>query len=160
MAYRLQIIHQDFGATALMRQLKAKLDDPTPVMADFGGRMKGSIDKNFEAEGRPVRWAKLNFSTLVGWISGRKTAWTKKGRMSKEGKEAWRGRKILHRRGRLQNSISYRAFANRVEIFTNVKYAIFHQLGTRKMPARPFLLVQAEDWNYFINRWTDYLKVA
>jgi len=160
MAYRLQIIYQDQGAAAVLRQLKAKMDDPTPVMADFGEHMKGSIDKNFEVEGRPAPWAKLNFSTLVGWISGRKTAWTKKGRMSKSGKEAWRGRKILTRTGRLRRSFTYRAFANRVDLQTNVKYALFHQLGTRKMPARPFLLVQTEDWNYFINRWDNYLKVA
>ena len=160
MAYRLHIIHQDFGATALMRKLKAKLDDPTLVMADFGERMKGSTDKTFEVEGRPVRWAKLNFSTLVGWISGLKYAWTKKDRMSKKGREAWSGRKILTRTGRLRRSISYRAFRNRVELITNVKYAKFHQLGTRKMPARPFLLVQAEDWGYFINRWTEFLKTA
>lgn len=158
MAYR--IYYQDQGATALMRQLKAKLDDTRPVLADFGERMKGSIEKNFATEGRPVRWAALKLSSIWGWARSHKGFWTKKGEVSKKGSEAIYGRNILTASGRLRRSITYRAFANRVELSSNVKYARFHQEGTRKMVARPFLLVQREDWDYFINRWTNYLKTA
>jgi len=47
-----------------------------------------------------------------------------------------------------------------VNFGTRVPYAIFHQEGTRKMPARPFLLVQREDWEYFVRRWQQWLAEA
>ncbi len=157
---RYRLIYEDRGVTALFRQLMAKLGDPLPITQDMAGRMEASIQANFDAEGRPERWAPLSFAAKVAWHTRRKSFWTKGGgRMTARGRAAWEGRKVLTDTGRLRRSIRAKAYADRVEIGTNVKYALFHQEGTRKMPARPFLLVQREDWQYFIRRWEQWLKV-
>lgn len=141
MPVKLEIQVQDLGATALMQQLKARLQDTRPILLDFGERMKGSIRRNFEAEGRPGRWAALKESTL-------------RARLRRYGG----GGKILQASGLLINAINPQVVGNRIEITAARMYASFHQEGTRKMAARPFLLVQQEDWGYFINRWTAYLE--
>lgn len=138
---RLEIQVQDLGATALMQQIKAKMGNPRPVMLDFGERMKGSERRTFEVEGRPRRWAALKPSTL-------------RAKIHKFGGPG----KILQATTLMMNSINAQVFGNRLEINAPRKYASFQQEGTRKMVARPFLLVQAEDWSYFINRWTAYLE--
>ncbi|MFA6690747.1 MAG: phage virion morphogenesis protein [Saccharofermentanales bacterium] len=158
MAVKLNIIMQDKGVTALFRRLQQRLADTQPFMDDIGERVKGSVQRNFDEEGRPQKWVPLRFASKVAWILRKKTFWSKKGYMNKKGKEAWAGRKILNDTARLRRSISHRAFKNRVKVSTLVKYAMFHQEGTRKMPARPFLLVQQEDWDYIIRLGINYLK--
>lgn len=160
MAINFRVIYQDREVMALFQRLQARFADTRPIMADFGEHMIGSIQKNFDAEGRPVKWAPLKLSSILGWFRKRKTRRTKTGAVSKAGSRALYGRKILTDTTRLRRSITYRAFPNRVELVTRVKYAIFHQEGTRKMVARPFLLVQREDWEYFINRWNRWLETA
>jgi phage virion morphogenesis protein len=46
--------------------------------------------------------------------------------------------KILHKRSVLAQSFSSVVMPFEARIGTEVEYAIFHELGTRKMPARPF----------------------
>ncbi len=154
---RYRIVYEDRGATALFRQLSAKLGDPLPITQDMAGRMEASIQRNFDEQGRPDRWAPLKPSTLMGWAGARKSWWTRKGKLNTRGAAAMAGRKILTDTGRLRRSIVARAYRDRVEISSRVRYALFHQDGTRKMPARPFLLVQREDWDYFLRRWSEWL---
>ena len=86
--------------------------------------------------------------------------------------------------GRLRNSVGYLAGHDRVEVGTGVVYASFHQFGTgpytirprRKkalywpgaahpvkqvnhpgLPARPFLMVQDEDWTEIRDAMLEYL---
>ncbi len=155
---RYQLLYDDRGAAALFRQLAQRIGDPLPVTQDMARRLEASIQANFDAEGRPDRWAPLSFAAKVAWHTGRKSFWTKSGRMTAKGRAAWARRKVLTDTGRLRRSIVARAFPDRVEVSTRVKYAIFHQAGTRKMPARPFLLVQRDDWDYFIRRWQQWLE--
>jgi phage virion morphogenesis protein len=126
------------------------------VMRNFGEYMKRSIDKNFSAEGRPAPWARLSLSTLLGWGRGKKGHITKKGAWSKKGQTALAGRKVLTDSARLRNSISYNAGAREISIGTNVIYAAIHHFGGQAgrgkkvtIPARPFMLFQDEDINYF-----------
>lgn len=155
-----RLIYEDKGASDLFRRLAAKLGDPRPVTEDMARRLEASVQANFDAEGRPDRWAPLSFAAKVAWHTSRKSFWTKRGsKMTAAGRAAWAGRKVLTDTGRLRRSIRAVAYANRVEIGTRVRYALYHQEGTRKMPARPFLLVQREDWEYFIRRWETWLGV-
>lgn len=52
---------------------------------------------------------------------------------------------ILVDTGRLRNSIASKVYGNTAEIGTNVFYGKFHQFGTRKMVARPFLGISPSD---------------
>lgn len=89
-----------------------------------------SIRKNFAVEGRPA-WAPLAPATVLDrGASG----------------------PILDRTGRLKrvatqfNIWSYtRDSATITGLDSRVKYAKYHQGGTRKMPARPFVMLQNED---------------
>ena len=47
--------------------------------------------------------------------------------------------KPLLDRGRLVNSITHNVIQNKLTVGTNVKYAEYHQNGTSRIPARPFL---------------------
>lgn len=68
---------------------------------------------------------------------GGKWAPLKRGRKRKgKGK---RDNKILRDTGRLANSITGVAAGNNVIVGTNVEYAAYHQEGTSRIPARPFL---------------------
>lgn len=52
---------------------------------------------------------------------------------------------ILVDTGRLRNSIASKVYGHTAEIGTNVFYGKFHQFGTRKMVARPFLGISPAD---------------
>ncbi len=107
--------------------------------------MLGSIEKNFQAQGRPRKWSPLNPRTLA---SRRKRKATAGG-----DRQVRRGSRILIDTVRLKNSMSFNVEDESAEIGTNVVYAARHHFGypggkgrgRSKTPARPFLLVQAED---------------
>ncbi|MGE5509940.1 MAG: phage virion morphogenesis protein [Bacteroidota bacterium] len=52
---------------------------------------------------------------------------------------------LLVRTGRMRNSIASRISGMTAEIGTNVHYAKYHQFGTRKMVARPFMGINPAD---------------
>lgn len=90
-----------------------------------------SIRNNFAAEGRPG-WAPLAPSTVL----------------SRQGASG----PILNRTGRLLkvatqfNIWTYTKDSAQITgIDSRVKYGKYHQGGTRKMPARPFIVLQDED---------------
>lgn len=94
----------------------------------------GSIEKNFQAGGRPARWQKLAPNTK-----------------RRRGKKS--SAKILVDTGRLKNSHSMKLTTAGVLVGTNVVYAKRHHFGypggsgrgRSKTPARPFLMLQEED---------------
>jgi len=116
-----------------------------PAMRDIGEHMLRSVQRNFDAEGRPVRWQPLAASTLMRKVGGKRRSTKKRGGLRSAAARRLRGNKILTATGRLRRSISYRASARQVLIGTNVIYAATHQFGRGRIPARPFLLVQDED---------------
>jgi phage virion morphogenesis protein len=141
---------------ARLREMEDRGGNLTGVMRDFGEHMKGSIQANFDAQGRPVRWSPLSLAAKISWHTARKSFWDKRGaRMSTEGRAAWAGRKVLTDTGTLRRSIYYTATARGLTLATNVKYAAIHQFGGQAgrgrkvfIPARPYLLFQAEDLDY------------
>lgn len=61
---------------------------------------------------------------------------------------------LLQRTGGLMNSIAYKITQGTLTIFSSATYAKYLQLGTGRMPARPFI-----GWNaQGVNRVREYLK--
>jgi len=125
---------EDQGVKALLAGLQERCENPTPAMKEIGEIVRSSIIKNFEQSGRPNKWQPLAAATIKKKRGG--------------------AGKTLIDSARLMNSITTRAHSNRVEIGTSVIYARIHQLGGiagrgRKVeiPARPYLMVQDEDWS-------------
>ncbi len=131
-------------AKATLGALRAKTKNMTPVMKTIGQLLRASILKNFEQSGRPGGWIKLSPATIAKKRRG-------------EGR-------ILVDSGRLKNSIKVQASSDKVIVGTNVIYAAIHHFGGQagrgrkvKIPARPFMLVQDEDWKEINEVAADYL---
>lgn len=136
-----------------------RTSDLTRVFQDFKGHMQGSIEKNFAAGGRPDSWEPLKFATKVGWISGKKGAWTKKGSMSKSGRKAWAGRlpltdtAVFRRRATTGASVTitprsfqYAVLAPQAAL---MQFGGWAGRGHKSfIPARPYLVFQDEDISY------------
>ncbi|MBI5634867.1 MAG: phage virion morphogenesis protein [Nitrospirae bacterium] len=147
----------------MLSQLKERTGNLKPAMSIIGQIVRSSIIKNFEAEGRPQKWQPLSMATLYLRIGGasskKKRGGTKVGAIRKLASH-----KVLQDTARLKNSINSNAFSDRVEIGTNVIYGAIHQFGGAAgrgkkvtIPARPFLMVQDEDWPTIKNAVSDYL---
>jgi len=97
----------------------------------IGNYMMGSIEDNFQREGRPDTWEKLSAATLA-----------KKGP----------GRKILQDSNLLRQSVGFQAFADKVQLGSNLVYAAIQHFGGDAgrnkavyIPARPYLLIHTDD---------------
>jgi len=138
------------------------------VFRNFGEYMKGSIDKNFAAGGRPVKWQPLKILSLLSWSYGFKkggTHRTKKGGPTKAGRAALAGRLPLTASGVLRRSIHYAAESRAITIAAGPSdYAAIHQFGGKAgrgrkvtIPARPYLMFQDEDVNYLEMTLVNYI---
>lgn len=148
----------DLAAMTSLKKTAEQMRRPEKPLKEFGLALLRSIDKNFKAGGRPVKWP-----------------------ASKRAKKT--GDKTLIDTARLKNSISMRVSGDTLTVGTPVKYARIQQLGgkinknatvkkhwrtisqafgrtipsqrvlvpshSRRMnlaiPARPFLMVQDSD---------------
>lgn len=68
-----------------------------------------------------------------------------------------RGRKILHNSGQLKR-VTYVTGKGFVKIGATVNYGVFHQFGTRKMPARPFLGINKDDYEEITDILSNQLR--
>jgi phage virion morphogenesis protein len=120
-------------------KLKQQLSDMAAGltrMKNFWGSVgsyvqRRTIKERFDKEQSPdgTKWQKLSPSTVK-----RRTKRHKGGDM-----------RILQDTGELRRSVHFRADDGGVAIGTNVKYARTHQYGRGKIPARPFLGINAEE---------------
>jgi phage virion morphogenesis protein len=123
----------------MLVELKRRMGDLSPLMKNAGEMALTSIRKNFEVGGRPSKWPGLKLSTIKQRIA----------------QGHWPG-KILIRHGvsgGLLGSISYKAYGDRVVLSANKVYAAIQHFGgmagkghKAKIPSRPFMLIQPEDW--------------
>lgn len=111
----------------LLRQLEQKLDDMKPAMVKIAGIMHDAVEENYEREGRP-RWPALADATIAQRIR----------------RGHWPG-KILQATGKLAASWTQRAERTRAIVGSNYPLALYHEKGTRHMPARPVLKLTARD---------------
>ena len=144
MGVNIRVTIQDKEIRDLLEKVKARTGNLKPAMELIGEVMLKSVKRNFDEQGRPVKWAPLAKST----IKSRK----------------FPDKPILQQYGNLRK-ITYAAFNDRVVIGSMVeKYAAIHQLGgvagrghKAKIPARPFLMVQDEDWSSIKDVIMEYL---
>ncbi|MFA5187077.1 MAG: phage virion morphogenesis protein [Patescibacteria group bacterium] len=134
--------------------LSDAFEDMTPIMELTGAVVVASVQRNFEDEGRPG-WAPLSPVT----VALRGTA-----------------AHILQVQGPasgLLGSIHYVAKPDSVQVGTNKIYAAVHQFGAKQgafgrtrrggpipwgdIPARPFIMVQPEDWEEIALEIEEYL---
>lgn len=125
--------------------------DQTPMWEDIGFEVLNSVQRNFDAEGRPEKWQALARSTLLRKVGGVRKASTKRGHWTAKAKKTLHGNKILTDTAQLRNSIAAEADAAGVTVGTNMVYGAIHQFGGRAgrgsiIPARPYLLLQEEDY--------------
>lgn len=132
---------KDGEVRTMLMNLMNRTGNLSPVMETIGGIVRRSILKNFDASGRPNRWQPSKRALKTGG-------------------------KTLIDRAILKNSINYKAFRNRVELgpAASIPYGRIHQLGGMagrghkvRIPARPYLMVQNEDWVEIKQALTDYL---
>jgi len=158
----IRVTATDKRAMEILQGVVGRMRDMTPAMKIIGEIGRTSIVRNFETEGRPLKWPKHGPAT-----------------------EARRGPNaaILRESSRLMRSIHPVAYKDHVLIGTKTAYAAVHQFGARKgefgtitaeirehvrkvagrqvkvrahtrrmqvpwgnIPARPFLMIQDEDW--------------
>lgn len=129
---------------ALTRIISASQDLSKPF-EDAGEEFRDIEAERFAAEG--FGWAQLAASTLRRKIRlfGAKT--------------------ILRATDALYNSLTIkgafgnvtRVFPMRAEFGTSIFYAIFHQLGTSRMPAREVILFREEDKRRFVRTIQRYM---
>jgi phage virion morphogenesis protein len=115
---KIELTVDDAGLTKALTKLSKSMGDLTPVMTAIGEDMRFMIWQGFEAERDP---------------------WGKSWAPLKNPSKRRAGGKILRDTGRLFNSIGYTVTPTSVSVGTSIEYGVFHQMGTKRMPARKFL---------------------
>lgn len=131
----------------LLQRLTAKLGTPNDALEGIGAYVLGSVQQNFEEQGRPAKWSSRNDKAP---------------------------HPLLQKSNRLFNSISYKVDDDSVAIGTNVIYAAIHQNviyaaihqfggetgrdGETTITARPYLMLQEEDNAAIIELLEDYIE--
>ncbi len=134
MSAELKGIEQLFNRILIIETAAKDLE---PAFKASGVYMLGSIERNFQAQGRPQKWQALAPSTLAQRRKGRGQG----------------GAQILIDTARLKNSHSTATSSDSLTVGTNLVYAARQHFGypggsgrgRSKTPARPFLLFQDED---------------
>ena len=118
--------------------------DLTPAMHIIGATVLASVQRNFEEGGRPSKWQPLSPVTL-------------------KSKKNTQILQVKGYAGGLLGSIHYEPGRNKVEIGTNKKYGAIHHFGGQAgrgkkvtIPARPFMLLQDDDWVEFSEALQEY----
>ncbi|MDP3014247.1 MAG: phage virion morphogenesis protein, partial [Candidatus Subteraquimicrobiales bacterium] len=153
---------EDGEVRAMLRGIAERTGNLTPAMRLIGQIIRNSVVKNFMEGGRPQKWKPHAEATIMGGI--RKKDFKKKGGLRVAASRRLSKGKVLVDTARLQNSIKSKAFKDRAEIGTKVIYAAIHQFGGKagrghkvNVPARPFLMVQGEDWTEIRAALTDHI---
>ena len=112
----------DLEVKELLKRLEKKAGNMKPAMQDISVYMKHEVMGNFKAQGRPRKWQPLS---------------AKYAKFKAESNGA--GKPILEFNGKLKQSINTRYSEDNAAAYTGVKYGVYHQTGTSKMPERPFM---------------------
>ena len=127
----------DPGVIKMIELTTKKLKSLGPFLDNVGTLLLGSVNKNFEQDGRPAKWTSLAESTI---------------KRRKHG-----GTKPLQDTGNLKNSMGKVISGNMVSVAPSVTYGIFHQYGTTRIPERPFNMIQDEDMPKIMKIFEHYL---
>jgi phage virion morphogenesis protein len=138
----------DIDVTQVLTALKGTLDrikDTQSMWESIGFEFTNSIDKTFDEEGRPEKWQALKPNYL---------------------KRKGEGYKILGLSGDLRRAVTSVADPQGVTVGVQLPYAALHQFGGRTgmapgpaaVVARPYLVIQDEDWAKFADIIEEFLK--
>lgn len=127
----------DTEVVAMVDGILKRSQDFTAAMQIIGETALASIQRNFETGGRPGAWAPLSPVTLKSKPNTKILA-------------------VKGFAGGLLGSIHPEAGPTKVEIGTNKIYGAIHHFGGKAgrghkvtIPARPYMMVQDEDWVEF-----------
>ena len=123
-------------------ELRGRAKNLLPVFQRYGSYLLESIERNFQAQGRPERWAPLN-----PLYAARKA-------------KKWPGRGILEASGAMRRGFEYYATPQTLKIRNAARWWwIVHQKGTTnlfgrgiRLPARVMVIMQRADKGVF-TRW-------
>lgn len=126
-----------------LKNTEQKLKNLERVMQKIAVYLQSETQKTFERNtGRVTKWPDLSEKT-------------KKYKIKKKGTPY----PMLVFTGRLRQSIFSEYSSTFARIFAGVKYAVYHQLGTRKMPARPILEIdERKDIDFITSEISKWLK--
>ena len=161
---------KDMEAKTALRRLSDRLTKPQQALKECGLVLLRSIAKNFRAGGRPVRWKRSARARREGGQTLVDTARLKKSiTMKVAGKILTVGTNVISAAihqlgGRIDQNVTVRSHwrimrkafgraipARKVLVRSHQRHLQFD------MPARPFLLIQDEDWRVFRRIFGDYL---
>lgn len=139
---------QDRELMNALTRLRRKIGNLKPAMNEIAETMRSSVEENFAQESarnaiggvKRGAWADLAPSTERS-----------RARKNKSGKK-------LQVTGQLLASIQTKSTEKEALIGTNKKYARFLNDGTKKMPARPFLVIQQNDIKEFQEIVSEHLR--
>ena len=122
-----------------------KLTNLAPMFASIGEYFLGRTRERFDSETAPdgTKWAQLAQATIKSKQRRQTSGSTRTG--SSRARSNALPNAILKDTFLLRDTINYRATSKDVAIGTPTKYGVNHQFGTKRMVARPFLGVNAED---------------
>lgn len=139
-------------AIRYLEELEKRGTDVRPALEDAGNVMLGSIDRNFESEGRPTRWKKRSDITQTAMedkaafrymetkrFQNTKTAKARERQLERV-RSVTRGNKILQVTGDLRKSFRMRVTRSNVEVGSTLPYARIHHFGGKIRPKRAKML--------------------
>lgn len=125
-AMQIVVRYEGREAETLLAQLRQNSETIGAVSSDIAAYLRSIVEQGFEKQGRLTKWPPL---------SERYKQW----KVKKKGTAD----PMLEFTGRLKQAINtsqrtgMKGFT--VKIVSGVKYGVYHQIGTTKMPARPFM---------------------
>lgn len=161
---RVNVEIKDQAVKGMLTDMSRRGENMRPVMREIGEIVRSSILRNFAEGGRPEKWVPTKILGKTNTSNRTDTTYLLKPKKGKSPSTPLPGRLTLIDTGRLRNSITSRAYGDRVEIGTKVVYAAIHQFGGKAgrgrkvtIPARPYLMVQDEDWPQIRVKIIDYI---
>lgn len=125
-------------ALAALERMDAALGDFTPALNKVAKVIEDSIEKNFDAQGRPDKWKNLHSE----WAEWKR----KKGFATK----------VLQMTGTLKTSFKRLITKKRAFVYTEEPQAARHNFGFETTPANPFLVLQPDEEQKIVNIIADH----
>lgn len=114
--------------TDRLDRIGVKLTDWRPVFQQYGAYLLRSIDRNFQAQGRPSRWKPLAPATIRERL-----------------REGYGAGPILQRSGALRRSFRFEPRPRTLRVWNTKPYFIYHQQGGEIIPQRQMVVVLRQD---------------
>ncbi len=121
-------IRDDIKLNLVLPHVVALISEIINRNFDLQGAWNGNASKIDLFSGGTEKWAKLSNSTIKSYSNSRLGITP-----------------ILYRTGNLKRNIEVGHSNNQIYISSNAPYSIFHQFGTKSIPARPFIVLSPDD---------------